>query len=463
MLTSCKESIKENQIVTLTGIANDINQIEIILYNTPPKVNQQQFLVEVNHSNFSLNIPLKTLHFGFIKIKNKRYDLCLIPGDNIQIEIINDSIKYTGKGSEKNNFLYSARKNKLSNDSYYNKLNKAKVLPVKFPSSIRSFKRNQIKHLNSYPKKNELESSFIEYYKILNQLNYERQVIMYPDYYARRNKINSDSIEFPKEHKILSQFSNIISDSKLVSGVYINIINELIYDKTENLLTENSSDEDWFRIHRQIMFDSLSGKTQKYVLLDWINSSLKENQYDTIAIKKFNSLKKDSISSNILDKAISLYKAKPKLIGTLPTEFKNTELIDSTNNEVKFGEVISKLKGSVVYLDIWTTWCAPCRKEMPYSKKLKKKLGKNNSIEFIYISAEKSDIKKWELIYELSLTKKNHYVYKKGFKSKMLDFMNISGVPAYMIFDKEGKLVDYDAERPSDKNLEERLLKLVNE
>ncbi|MCG8477033.1 MAG: hypothetical protein MI784_16320 [Cytophagales bacterium] len=69
----------------------------------------------------------------------------------------------------------------------------------------------------------------------------------------------------------------------------------------------------------------------------------------------------------------------------------------------------------------------------------------------------------------MTRTRNNLYMFDKGFGASMLAFMGIYGVPRYMIFDKEGRLVDYNADRPDrrveQKNspLENRLRKLAEE
>lgn len=463
MIASCRNSDINKNTAVITGVSKNIKQFEVVLYNRPPEINENTYTINVDsNSSFSLVIPVKNLRFGFILIKGQRYDFCLLPGDDIHIEISDNIIKFTGRGADKNEFLYAAKEKGLSNGSYYDELNRAEISPNKFPQVVDSFRVSQLEFLSFYQDKEKLEPVFIEYYKILNQLDYERQVIMYPDYYTRRNKLSLDSIiELPKEYYQLCNFSSIVNDSKIVSREYIALINELISIKTMISLSDNSTIDEWVSANHQVMFDSLSGKTQEYILADWICSLLEEDYNDTIAIEKFKSLKPDSSSHNIVIQTINFYNKKPNLIGkTLTSEFANSILIDSGNKEILFGELLSSMKGRVVYLDIWASWCSPCKKEMIYSKKLKEKL-KTEDIEFVYISAEKTDSKNWERLYKISLASRNQYVFKNGFDSKMLNFMNIKGVPHYMIFDKEGRLIDYNAERPSDNNIEKKLVKLL--
>lgn len=61
----------------------------------------------------------------------------------------------------------------------------------------------------------------------------------------------------------------------------------------------------------------------------------------------------------------------------------NLELTDLNNNKIKF----SSLKGKVIFINLWATWCGPCVGELPSMQRLYDKL-KNKQIVFLFISDE---------------------------------------------------------------------------
>lgn len=125
---------------------------------------------------------------------------------------------------------------------------------------------------------------------------------------------------------------------------------------------------------------------------------------------------------------------------------------------------LSDLRGKVVYLDIWASWCGPCRQQFPAAKELKAQLSKKEmkSIEFLYISIDNTETVWKKAIEELGIEGK-HGLSKGGWGSEVTAKFGVSSIPRYLIFDKKGKVVDPNAPRPSDPRLIEILRKLADQ
>ncbi len=110
---------------------------------------------------------------------------------------------------------------------------------------------------------------------------------------------------------------------------------------------------------------------------------------------------------------------------------------------------LSDYLGKVVVIDVWATWCAPCVKEQPFLEELEKSF-ENENVVFISISID-TDQKKWA---ETVLSKKLSGIQLlSNRKGPIVEDYEIEAVPQFIVFDKAGKTVSFNAPRPSDPKL----------
>jgi thiol-disulfide isomerase/thioredoxin len=148
---------------------------------------------------------------------------------------------------------------------------------------------------------------------------------------------------------------------------------------------------------------------------------------------------------------------KNVLAGNMPV--KSHVLSGLQVSEDKFlATLIKPYKGKVVYIDFWAPWCGPCMGEMPASAALQKELtGKEVVFLYIGLSCTKQS---WENTIKEKKLEGEHYFANENEGKLLSGKFNISGIPHYVLIDKEGKVKDDDAMRPSDKT---KLLRRINE
>ena len=120
---------------------------------------------------------------------------------------------------------------------------------------------------------------------------------------------------------------------------------------------------------------------------------------------------------------------------------------------------LSDFKGKLVYVDVWATWCRPCLAEIPALKALHDKL-KGKNIEFVSISIDE-DKEAWRKVVKERELKGIQLIADKAFESQFIRDYSINQIPTFLIIDKEGRIIDPDAPRPSDPQLAEVLEKLL--
>lgn len=122
---------------------------------------------------------------------------------------------------------------------------------------------------------------------------------------------------------------------------------------------------------------------------------------------------------------------------------------------------LEDLRGKYVYIDVWATWCGPCRAEIPHLKKVEEKYhGKN--IEFVSISVDvDKDHEKWQKFVTDKQLGGIQLFADKNWTSDFIKAFNINSIPRFLLIDPNGKVVKADAPRPSSITLVELLDGLV--
>ncbi len=118
---------------------------------------------------------------------------------------------------------------------------------------------------------------------------------------------------------------------------------------------------------------------------------------------------------------------------------------------------LSDLKGNYVYIDVWATWCGPCKQQIPYLKKLEHEF-KGKPIKFVSISIDDARRnggswdrakEKWRKFVKDNKLGGIQLFADKGWQSDFIKAYGIRGIPRFILLDKEGKILYPNAPRPS--------------
>lgn len=107
---------------------------------------------------------------------------------------------------------------------------------------------------------------------------------------------------------------------------------------------------------------------------------------------------------------------------------------------------LSDFEGKYVYIDVWATWCGPCKKETPYLKELKEKFAGKN-IEFIQISVDEKKSDWVTMVNEKNLD--GIQLFANGWDNDLCNHFKINGIPRFILIDKSGNIINSNADRPS--------------
>ena len=156
--------------------------------------------------------------------------------------------------------------------------------------------------------------------------------------------------------------------------------------------------------------------------------------------------------SSVLQKKNIKYAYKSSLVGKNGNEF---YLKSGTKDSVS----LSSFKGKHLYIDVWATWCKPCKVEYPLLKALEKELSSSNSIDIISISMDR-EFDKWASYVENNDMKGYHFHTKHN--SEFVKFYDIGALPRFILLDPNGQIVSADAMRPSDPEIRNYLKSIMD-
>lgn len=117
--------------------------------------------------------------------------------------------------------------------------------------------------------------------------------------------------------------------------------------------------------------------------------------------------------------------------------------LDINGKEVSLDD----FKGRYVYIDIWATWCAPCREEYPHLQMLEKAFQGTNIISFVSISIDQDEAKWKQTVKD---EKMGGIQLHTGGDEDFLNAFRVKGIPRFILINPEGRIENANMTRPSD-------------
>jgi len=379
-----------------------------------------------------------------LKIENGYYrfnhgregsEMYLSTGDELKVELntkeFDESITYSGIGSESNNFLAAKY---LAEEKF--DLNFAELYAMEeaeFLGMMNEVKSSKVEFLkaaeNITPALRDLEKKNIEYQYLTYLQNYQpahRYYSKNEDFVASDDFIKTlEDVDYSNEeeynssdfYKTLAQrhYASKISDSDNPAEVF----------KTIN--------ESTFPALKQDLANMLNYEIGP-------NNKHNEDYYNGLMAMSSDDKYKEALTSKY-DKIKKLTKGMPS------PKFVEYE---------KHGGGVTSLddlKGKYVYIDVWATWCGPCIREIPSLKEVEKQYhGKN--IAFVSTSIDRAkDHNTWvEMVKEKQLGG-TQLMADNDWNSQFVKDYAIEGIPRFILVDPDGNIVSADAPRPSSPKL----------
>jgi len=442
MVISCKNEAPKDYAIILGNITNKIGELTL---NSSDRLIKKVIKVAEDGS-FIDTIRVKTDTYILNDGKN-RTSVYIDAGNNINISYnandFENSLIFSGVGSEISNYLFSKEKKekeltgnstevyKLEEIEYKTKFNEIKTASQEIlATSIgisEEFKVKELRNIN---------------YSYLYQISIYQQ---YHEHYAEKPNFKTTE-GFLEELKDLN-YEN--EEDFTFSGDYEKLVTSHFDDEAAKIVEKDSIAEDIAFIN---IVGTIPNETIKNRLLfDNAKYSVTyTNDLETF-YNEFMKVSTNEDNNKVITESYNKLKTVAK--GEPSPQFENYK------NFAGGSTSLSDLKGRYVYIDVWATWCGPCKREIPFLQKVEKQYeGKN--IQFVSLSVDKlDDLDKWKkMVKEEQLGGIQLYA-DKSWESDFVTGYLIKGIPRFILIDPNGIIVNSNAPRPS----ESKLIDLFNE
>lgn len=105
-------------------------------------------------------------------------------------------------------------------------------------------------------------------------------------------------------------------------------------------------------------------------------------------------------------------------------------------------------KGKFTYIDVWATWCGPCKREIPHMAKLVEHFKGNDKVLLISISVDEN-VEAWKKMIADDKPDWAQYNIHGAVNAQFSKDWGITGIPRFIMIDKDGNIFAADASRPS--------------
>lgn len=356
------------------------------------------------------------------------YDIDL----SLDSEQFDETLNYKGNGAAENNYL--AQKYLLDENLAGPVSEVYAMQEDDFLSKVEELYKAKLKLLDEKvdisEEFKELEKRNLEYEKLLNIQRYPN----YHSYYAKNPDYKaSDKITGPLQNlnlKNVEDYKLFDYYQQLVMGYY----NNQLYDNGKNpqkVLEELK--QNGFPQLEEDMAKNLSFMIRP------------GNEFNELYFTTILEMSDDAEFKSKLEE-------KYKILQTLK-EGKPSPVFTDYENHKGGTTSLEDLRGKYVYVDVWATWCGPCKVEIPHLKEVEK-LYHGKNIEFVSTSIDRAaDHNKWvEMVKDENLGGTQLFA-DNDWNSKFVKDYAIEGIPRFILIDPNGNIVKADAPRPSNPEL----------
>lgn len=446
---SCQKTVPESvQISFGTPIVSS----ELKLFRTH-MLNYGEMVLERAEGNLedstSFKFALNKSTFATISINETSFPVFLEPGYDLRLELNDNKIRYSGQGAKVNNYLAMTN-----------------TLVEQFFQSNGEFWRLDLSSFEQLASNLQAElTQFHQAYTDTTSLSLPLQ-----DLLQSRNELIS--LDLSQQYLVINQFVGARRDS----------LPESIKQTIASVPLEAQYLDLHLPVYARVLDLYLRGEMQSFPIeedepekVDALQATFPRLSHELIRKKDLDPALQDYFWAKNIDHWLGLQSLSPT-IDSLYQEYKRAYPNSPYGDELALyyqdwqrllagrpapevvgldlhGDTVklSDLKGKLVYMDVWASWCRPCLAEFPYYESLQAEFREEEAIEFLFVSIDQ-DRGDWEKAVRSKAPSRGLHINdlkKSEDYAGIISIYNMWGISQRLIIDQAGNIVDTKAPPPS--------------
>ncbi|MBS1512852.1 MAG: TlpA family protein disulfide reductase [Bacteroidetes bacterium] len=332
------------------------------------------------------------------------------------------------------------------------------TLPDRIVSDLQKIATDNKDALKDYITKNAPSADFVQSWN--TELQYtpvrvyyvyskQRKYYVRQAYYRNINKWNEKLDQLLKEAPLMNEAALYSSSYRLLLKMYL-IFNKAEFEY-EAGTDKNRFMQEWYSSIRdtgsrsfekdpnnipnqKIIERKFTGKVKEYLYAHLFKMALESGKTDNIEViyTDFSKEYPNSPYKKIYDKPVA------EVFASL-NQLSNKNIIIENGKINTWSEVLDICKGKTVFVDLWGTWCGPCREELRNNTTPLKKYFQNRGLDYLYIAIDDEENGSvWRSLVTLFNLEGHHIIASKELKSSIMKEVNVTGFPTYVLIHKDG-------------------------
>ena len=464
-----KRSVIIGQITNLNEFSGAPHSIELIVDDITID-HQHSFETEIDDSGrFIFNIPLYHSTDAYLNYGDARITPYLLPNDTI---FLNCQIGKKGFRIGIVSGEFDEKHDKFENEFFrqyqwihYNQINRFRdklskeASPQELKKQYLDFETQLLEMIKKRVVNDSLNDTLAEYL-----------------IYSAKYSIYCDIIRLGKKVENKQEFYSFLTDSivfnknAMVTSDYQSFLNEYRFSieprKSLSVTSGGKSKEqaqiEFVTNSLKNSFEERSGVWAEYLAASNMYAyAFREKELSQTLINNYTKLINENFNEPYVKQLLlAMCNKTSKKVEEIATLFIPSEAIlnqyRSLSGANLFDKVLKQNEGKVIYIDIWATWCSPCKKQIPHSQRMHKML-KGKKVSFVYLCCA-SEEETWKKVITQYQIKGEHVLLTKEQYEYLKTKFSISGIPRYILIDKTGTVIIPDVPRPDS----EEVLKEIN-